>query len=123
VAKILVVEDNDISRDILARLLKREGHEVLFAGDGRTAVEIALAEQPAVILMDLSLPVMDGWEATRRIKGHRKTEAIPVIALTAHAFEKDVKKARASGCDYYETKPVVYPRLMKKIQSLVDRES
>ena len=122
-AKILVAEEDVAIREILARLLQREAHEALFVGDGRTVVEMALAELPAVILMALNLPEMDGWEATRRIKGHHKTAAIPVIALTDHALLDDVRKAMACGCDHLETKPLVYPRLMKRIRNLVDRKS
>ena len=118
--KILVVEDNEDNQLLVTRFLKREGYIVVIAGDGASGVQMAQSERPDLILMDLSLPGIDGWEATRRIKANPKTRSIPIIALTAHAFEADVAKAVAAGCIAYETKPVAYERLMKKIDSMVN---
>jgi CheY-like chemotaxis protein len=115
-ARILLVEDNDLSRDMLSRRLSRRGYEVLVAVDGAQAVETTRAERPDVVLMDLSLPVIDGWEATRRIKADPETRGIPVIALTAHAMASDEAKARAAGCDDFDTKPVDLPRLLEKVE-------
>jgi CheY-like chemotaxis protein len=117
--KILVVEDDETNREILSRFLKRDGHEVLLAENGREGVAMATGELPDLILMDLSLPEMDGWEATRRIKGQERTSTIPIVVLTAHALTDDVIKAMQAGCDHYETKPVVYPRLMRKIRGVL----
>ena len=113
---ILLVEDNDMNRDMLGRRLQRRGYDVLFAENGEVAIEQANEEQPDVILMDLSLPVMDGWEATRRLKDDSATMDIPVIALTAHAMEQDEQKALDAGCDDFETKPVDFDRLEEKIE-------
>ena len=118
-AKILLVEDNEMNRDMLSRRLERRGYTVACALDGEQAVAMARAESPALILMDMSLPVMDGWEATRRLKGDATTKAIPVIALTAHAMAADEQKARAAGCDDFDTKPIELPRLLDKIQALL----
>src|SRR5436190_2012487 len=118
-AKILLVEDNEQNRDMLARRLQRKGHDVLTAGDGERAVDLACSENPDVILMDLNLPVLDGWAATRRIKDSDKTRGIPVIALTAHAMSGDRQKALSAGCDDYDTKPVEFPRLLGKIETLL----
>ncbi len=118
-AKILLVEDNELNRDMLSRRLERRGYTVVCALDGEQAVAMARAESPALILMDMSLPVMDGWEATRRLKGDAATKAIPVIALTAHAMAADEQKARAAGCDDFDTKPIELPRLLDKIQALL----
>jgi CheY-like chemotaxis protein len=119
--KILYVEDNDDNIYVLKNRLTRVGHTVLIASDGAQAVTMAAAEQPNLILMDLSLPVLDGWEATRRIKAAPETRHIPVIALTAHAMAGDREKAMAAGCDDFDTKPVEMSRLLDKIQALVKR--
>jgi CheY-like chemotaxis protein len=119
--KILYVEDNEDNVYVLKSRLTRAGHTVLVAPDGAQAVTMAAAERPDVILMDLSLPVLDGWEATRRIKSAPETRHIPVIALTAHAMAGDREKAIAAGCDDFDTKPVEMPRLLDKIQTLVKR--
>jgi CheY-like chemotaxis protein len=118
-AKLLLVEDNEMNRDMLSRRLVRSGFAVVMAEDGRKAVEMAQSEQPDLILMDVSLPVMDGWEATRLIKAEAQTAAIPVIALTAHAMVEDRAKAMQAGCDDFDTKPVELPRLLAKIQALL----
>jgi CheY-like chemotaxis protein len=118
-SKVLLVEDNEMNRDMLSRRLERKGFEVVFAQDGSVAVDLAGSEQPALILMDMSLPVMDGWEATRRIKSDPATRDIPVIALTAHAMAGDKEKAMEAGCEDYDTKPVDFPRLLSKIESLI----
>lgn len=117
--KILLVEDNEMNRDMLSRRLKRKNFEVVIAVDGQAGVDMATSESPDIILMDLSLPVMDGWEATRRIKASDSTRAIPVIALTAHAMQGDEEKALEAGCDDYDTKPVNFKRLLEKIQNLL----
>ncbi|MAZ02158.1 MAG: two-component system response regulator [Sneathiella sp.] len=114
--KILYVEDNEDNIYMLSRRLKRKGFEVLTAGDGLAGIEAAKREKPALILMDLSLPVMDGWEATRQLKSSDETKAIPVIALSAHALEGEREKALSAGCDDFDTKPVDFARLMGKIQ-------
>jgi CheY-like chemotaxis protein len=119
--KILYVEDNDDNIYVLKNRLTRAGHTVLIAIDGAQGVTMAATEQPDMILMDLSLPVIDGWEATRRIKAASETRHIPVIALTAHAMSGDREKALAAGCDDFDTKPVDWPRLLGKIQSFVER--
>lgn len=119
-AKILLVEDNEMNRDMLSRRLTRKGFEVATAVDGRRGVEMAAAEKPDLILMDMSLPVMDGWEATRQVKGNPETCAIPVIALTAHAMAADKDEAFAAGCDDFDTKPVDLERLLQKINLLID---
>jgi CheY-like chemotaxis protein len=119
--KVLLVEDNEMNRDMLSRRLSRKGFEVAFAMDGAEALQAALAEAPALILMDMSLPVMDGWEATRRIKADAATAAIPVIGLTAHAMDGDREKCLAAGCDDYDTKPVDLPRLLEKMQAQLSR--
>ncbi len=114
-ARLLLVEDNELTRDMLTRRLERSGHTVLAAKDGVEALRVALAEAPELILMDMSLPVVDGWEATRRLKTEVRTKATPVIALTAHAMAGDREKALAAGCSDYATKPVDFPDLLKKI--------
>jgi two-component system cell cycle response regulator DivK len=119
--KILYVEDNEDNVYVLKSRLMRAGYTVLVAPDGAQAVTMAAAERPDLILMDLSLPVLDGWEATRRIKAAPETRHIPVIALTAHAMAGDREKAIAAGCDDFDTKPVEMPRLLDKIQTLVKR--
>lgn len=118
-AKILLVEDNEMNRDMLCRRLARRGFDVVIAVDGAQGVRMAQAEEPDLILMDMSLPVMDGWEATQRLKTLPGTEGIPVIALTAHAMAGDREKALASGCDDYDTKPIEFARLFGKIQALL----
>jgi CheY-like chemotaxis protein len=120
--KILLVEDNEMNRDMLSRRLVRKGYEVIMALDGRQAVEMAAAENPDLILMDMSLPVIDGWEATRQVKAAPATRAIPVIALTAHAMAGDREKAIQAGCDDYDTKPIDFPRLLEKMTSLLERK-
>jgi CheY-like chemotaxis protein len=118
-SKILLVEDNEMNRDMLSRRLRRRGYEVMVAVDGITGVHIAQTEAPALILMDMSLPDLDGWEATRRIKAGVKTGNIPVLALTAHAMAGDREKALAAGCDDFDTKPVDLERLLGKIETLL----
>ena len=117
--KILLVEDNEMNRDMLSRRLERKGYSVVMAVDGQQGVDMALSEAPALILMDMSLPIIDGWEATRRIKADERTRHIPVIALTAHAMDGDEQKAREAGCDDYDTKPVELPRLLGKMEALL----
>ena len=119
VAKILLVEDNEMNRDMLSRRLERRGFQVVMAADGQQGVEMAQTEAPDLILLDMSLPVIDGWEAARRIKQAPDTRAIPVIALTSHAMAGDREQALASGCDDYDTKPVDLPRLLEKMALLL----
>jgi two-component system, cell cycle response regulator DivK len=121
-AKILLVEDNEMNRDMLSRRLIRKGYEVVMALDGRQAVEMASGENPDLIIMDMSLPVIDGWEATRQVKAAPATRAIPVIALTAHAMAGDREKAIEAGCDDYDTKPIDLARLLGKITMLLERK-
>ena len=116
--KILYVEDNEDNIYVLQNRLKRHGHTVVVARDGASGVQLATTEQPDLILMDLSLPVLDGWEATRQIKAAQQTRHIPVIALTANAMTGDREKALAAGCDEFDTKPIVIPRLLEKIRAL-----
>jgi CheY-like chemotaxis protein len=118
-AKILLVEDNEMNRDMLSRRLVRQGHEVLLAYDGARGVEMAGVEHPDLVLMDMSLPVLDGWEATQRLKADPATRSIPVIALTAHAMAADREKALAAGCDDYDTKPIELSRLLEKMERLL----
>jgi two-component system, cell cycle response regulator DivK len=118
-ARILLVEDNEMNRDMLSRRLVRNGHEVSIAIDGQQGFDMALSQQPELILMDMSLPVIDGWEATRRIRANDATRKIPVIALTAHAMAGDREKAMEAGCDDYDTKPVEIARLLGKIATLL----
>jgi len=118
-ARILLVEDNEMNRDMLSRRLQRKGHEVLMAADGMQAILMAESESPDLILLDMSLPVIDGWEAARRLKAQASTKQVPVIALTAHAMAGDREKALAAGCDDYDTKPVDFPQLLAKIDRLV----
>lgn len=113
--KILIVEDNEMNRDMLSRRLERRGFAIVMAVDGQQGVDFARAERPDLILMDMSLPVMDGWEATRTIKADDALKSIPVIALTAHAMAGDREKAMEAGCDDYDTKPIELPRLLEKI--------
>jgi CheY-like chemotaxis protein len=117
--KILVVEDNELNRDMLTRRLERRGYETLIAADGEQGLELARRSQPNLILMDMSLPVLDGWEATRRLKSSPETSAIPIVALTAHAMSGDRERALEAGCDEYDTKPVEFPRLVLKIETLL----
>ena len=117
--KLLLVEDNEMNRDMLSRRLERKGYQVVMAVDGEQAVAMARSENPALILMDMSLPVVDGWEATRRIKADAAMRRIPIIALTAHAMAGDEQKAKEAGCDDYDTKPVELPRLLGKIEALL----
>lgn len=119
--RVLLVEDNEMNRDMLSRRLSRKGFEVSVALDGAAALEAAAVDLPDLILMDMSLPVMDGWEATRRIKADAATAAIPVIGLTAHAMEGDREKCLAAGCDDYDTKPVDLPRLLEKMRNQLSR--
>lgn len=119
-ARILLVEDNELNRDMLSRRLLRAGHEVSMAMDGLQAVAQAREEHPDVILMDLSLPLLDGWDATRRIKADAATRAIPVIALSAHAMNGDRESALKAGCDDFDTKPVDLPRLLEKITTALE---
>ena len=119
-AKILVVEDNEMNRDMLTRRLERKGYQVTVAADGAESIAVARSETPDLILMDMSLPVLDGWEATRQLKGAPETRAIPIIALTAHAMSGDRDKALEAGCDDYDTKPIDLPRLLLKMDALLD---
>jgi two-component system cell cycle response regulator DivK len=119
--RILVVEDDEMNRDSLTRLLRRRGYELLTARDGVEGVMVGQSEMPDLILMDMSLPVLDGWEATRRLKAAPKTQAIPIIALTAHAMAADRDKALAAGCDDYDSKPIELKRLLPKIEALLRR--
>ena len=121
--KILLVEDNEMNRDMLSRRLQRRGYEVLLAVDGASGVEMAQSQSPDLVLMDMSLPVLDGWEATRRLKTDAVTQHIPVIALTAHAMSSDRDKAIEAGCDDYDTKPVELSRLLGKIEALLKRRA
>jgi len=118
-AKILLVEDNEMNRDMLSRRLERKGYEVVVAVDGQKAIDLAASEKPDLILMDMSLPIVDGWEATRRLKADALTRQIPIIALTAHAMPEDERKAREAGCNDYDTKPIELPRLLEKIAALL----
>ena len=117
--KILIVEDNELNRDMLSRRLERRGFAIVMAVDGQQGVDMARSERPDLILMDMSLPVMDGWTATRAIKDDAELVKIPVIALTAHAMEGDREKAMSAGCDDYDTKPIELPRLLEKIQKFL----
>ncbi|MBI3734113.1 MAG: response regulator [Chloroflexi bacterium] len=117
--KLLLVEDNEMNRDMLSRRLERRGYQVAVAVDGQEGIAKARAEMPDLILMDMSLPVLDGWEATRQLKAAPDTRAIPIIALTAHAMSGDREKALEMGCDDYDTKPIELPRLLAKIESLL----
>jgi two-component system cell cycle response regulator DivK len=120
-AKILLVEDNEMNRDMLSRRLAKRGYEVTVAVDGEQGLALAQSEIPALILMDMSLPGLDGWEATRRLKTMSETRSIPVIALTAHAMAGDRERALAAGCDDFDTKPIEFSRLVGKIETLLGR--
>jgi CheY-like chemotaxis protein len=118
-ARILLVEDNEMNRDMLSRRLSKRGHEVVIAVDGQQGVDMARSEGPEIILLDMSLPVMDGWEAARHLKADDATSGIPIIALTAHAMAGDREKCLEAGCEDYDTKPVEFKRLLGKIDALV----
>jgi two-component system, cell cycle response regulator DivK len=118
-SKILLVEDNELNRDMLSRRLLRKGYDVVLALDGEQGVSLAQTDAPDLILMDISLPGLDGWEATRRLKDAPATQAIPIIALTAHAMAQDREKSLAAGCDDYDTKPIDLKRLLNKIEALL----
>jgi len=120
--KILLIEDNEMNRDMLSRRLQRKGHEVLIAVDGIQGVELAQTQNPDLILMDMSLPLLDGWEATQQLKAAPETSGIPIIALTAHAMAGDREKCLEVGCDDYDTKPVEFSRLLGKIQALLEKK-
>ena len=120
-AKILLVEDNEMNRDMLSRRLERRGYALVIAVDGQQGVDLAKTESPDLILMDMSLPVIDGWEATRQLKASDAHKHIPIIALTAHAMSGDREKALEAGCDDYDTKPIELPRLLGKIEALLPR--
>lgn len=121
--KVLIVEDNELNRDMLSRRLARKGYCVVLAEDGKSGIETASAEQPDLILMDLSLPVMDGWEATRRLKADSRTSGIPVIALSAHATTDDRESALEAGCDDFDTKPVALDRLLAKMEEALNNRA
>ncbi len=120
-ARILLVEDNEMNRDMLSRRLVKNGHQVSFALDGRQAIDRARAERPEIVLMDMSLPVIDGWEATRMLRADPQTAGLRIIALTSHAMAGDREKALAAGCDDYDTKPLDFPRLLGKIAAQLAR--
>ena len=121
IAKILLVEDNEMNRDMLSRRLEKRGYQVVLALDGEQGVGLAQTERPDLVLMDISLPVLDGWEATRRLKSAPDTKGIPIIALTAHAMSSDRDKAAEAGCDDFDTKPIDLARLLQKIEALLAR--
>ena len=121
--RILLVEDNEMNRDMLSRRLQKQGYEVVLAENGEDGVTKAQTESPALIIMDMSLPGIDGWEATRRLKATPQTQNIPVIALTAHAMSDDRAKALAAGCDDFDTKPVDLPRLLSKMHALLEKRA
>ncbi len=122
-AKILLVEDNEMNRDMLSRRLERRGYQVVVAGDGRQGVALAQKEAPDLILMDMSLPVLDGWQATGQLKAGPATRSIPIIGLTAHAMAGDREKVIEAGCDEYESKPIDLPRLLTKIEAILERRA
>lgn len=122
-AKILLVEDNEMNRDMLSRRLIRKGFEICIAEDGQKGIEMAASERPDLILMDMSLPIVNGWDATRQIKAEDSLKHIPVIALTAHAMAGDREEALSAGCDDYDTKPVELPRLLEKIERLLSQSN
>ena len=121
--KILLVEDNEMNRDMLSRRLLKAGFEMVIAVDGEQAIDLARSEAPDLIIMDISLPGLDGWEATRRLKARPETRSIPIIALTAHAMAGDREKSLAAGCNDYDTKPIDFRRLVEKIQGLLGKET
>ena len=118
--KILIVEDNEMNRDMLSRRLERRGFEVSLASDGKQGIEVAESILPDIILMDMSLPVLDGWEATKQLKSKKETQHIPILALTAHAMGMDVKRTLDVGCDDIETKPINFTRLLEKIEKMIN---
>ena len=120
--KILLVEDNELNRDMLSRRLQRQGYDVILAEDGQRGLDLARSDSPHLILMDMSLPIVDGWEATRQLKADQATRHIPIMALTAHTMPDDREKAFAAGCDDYGTKPIEMPEFLKKINALLNRE-
>ena len=122
-SKILLVEDNELNRDMLSRRLQRRGYEVVIAVDGQESMALARSEAPDLILMDMSLPVLDGWEATRRLKAAPETKSIPIIALTAHAMSGDRDQALEAGCDDYDAKPIEMPRLLAKIEAFLGKQA
>ena len=122
-SKILVVEDNELNRDMLSRRLQRRGYEVVIAVDGQEGVALARSEAPHLILMDMSLPVLDGWEATRRLKAAPATKSIPIIALTAHVMSGDRDQALEAGCNDYDAKPIDMPRLLAKIEACLGKQA
>ena len=122
-ARVLLVEDNEDGREGLSRHLQRQGYEILTAADGQQGLDLARAQAPDLILMDMSLPIIDGWEATRQLKAAAETQRIPIIALTAHAMVGDREKALAAGCDDYDVKPIELERLLGKIEALLARAS
>jgi CheY-like chemotaxis protein len=122
-AKLLLVEDNEMNRDMLSRRLQRKGYEVVMAVDGQQGLDLARSQPFDLILMDMSLPVVDGWDATRQLKAEERTRSIPVIALTAHAMAGDREKALEAGCDDYDTKPIELPRLLEKIDTLLKKQA
>ena len=117
--KILLVEDNEMNRDMLSRRLERKGYQIVIAVDGQEGIDKARSERPDLILMDMSLPVLNGWDATRQLKEDEHTKDIPIIALTAHAMAEDEQRAREAGCNDFDTKPIELPRLLEKIQQLL----
>ena len=119
-SKVLIVEDNEMNRDMLSRRLMKRGYEIIMAVDGQQGVEMAAAETPDIILLDMSLPVLDGWDAARKLKSEDSTKGIPIIALTAHAMEGDREKAIEAGCDDYDTKPVEFKRLLGKMKDILE---
>jgi two-component system, cell cycle response regulator DivK len=121
--KVLIVEDDEMNRESLSRLLKRRGFEIVIGVDGQEGIDLAQSEMPDIILMDMSLPVIDGWEATRQLKASPATRAVPVIALTAHAMSSDRDKALAAGCDDFDTKPIELDRLLPKIHALIEKQA
>ena len=121
--KILVVEDNEMNRDMVGRRLQRRGYDVVVAVDGQEGIDMAYSEDPDLILMDMSLPVLNGWEATRQLKQDKRTKGIPIIALTAHAMASDRESAIEAGCDDYDTKPLEFSRLIGKIHALLPEDS
>jgi CheY-like chemotaxis protein len=122
VSTLLLVEDNEMNQDMLSRRLQRNGYKVLIAGDGQQGIEMAQSTAPDLILMDMSLPVIDGWEATRRLKEATATRHLPIIALTAHAMSGDRERALEAGCDDYDTKPIDLPRLLGKIERIIGKK-
>jgi two-component system cell cycle response regulator DivK len=122
-AKLLLVEDNEMNRDMLSRRLRKKGYEVVIAVDGQAGVDMAGTESPDLILLDMSLPIIDGWEVAKKLKGDLATQALPIIALTAHAMSGDREKCLEAGCDEYDTKPIEFKRLLGKIQDLLGERS